>query len=144
MAAGDKSIRYSSYCVPQEQVSSGGKFYLDGDCGRKLSGNGTYTVGSSFVAPQITNVSATVAIAQDFVAIKALDIEEGSYVLISLDYNVSDPTDANIKYPIRLLKGECFASEIASTARVRIQICTATDGSGTGVGKVEYWSAITV
>ena len=133
MAAGDKSIRYSSYCVPQEQVSSGGKFYLDGDCGKKLSGEATLTISNNYNAPSIitaTNTSAYTGL--DFIAIKALDISEGSYVLISLD-------DGDT-YRIRLLKDECFAANIASGAEVIIAICTATNGSGTGAGKVEVWS----
>ena len=131
------SIRYGSYCVPQEQQTDSTKpFWLDGDCGRKLGGYNTYTVGSSFVAPIVATITSTIAINQDFVAIKALEIGDGSYVLISLDNGDS--------YPIRLLKDECFASMIASGARAKIAISTATDGSGTGVGKIEYWSAITI
>ena len=126
------TIRYGSYCVPQEQQTDSTKpFWLDGDCGRKLGGNHTQTV-SVYVAPTIIDVTTAYGVALDFVAVKALEIETGSYILISLDNGDS--------YPIRLLKGECFASKIASTARLKVAICTATDGSGTGIGKAEVWS----
>ena len=130
-----KSIRYGSYCIPQEQVSGTSpldKFHLDGDCGRKLSGNNTYTI-STYAALSTVTSNHTFSITYNFMAAKALEIEEGSMVLLSLDSGVS--------YPIRLLKGECFASKVDSTARMHIQICTATDGSGTGVAKVEFWGA---
>ena len=121
-----KTIRYGSYCIPQEQVSGTSpfdKFHLDGDCGRKLSGNNTYTV-NSYTAPQTTTSTVALAGSQDFVAIKVLSIDAGT-VLISLDNG--DTT------PIKLLAGECFASKIASGAVAKIVISdTAT---------VEYWSA---
>ena len=121
-----KSIRYGSYCIPQEQVSGTSplnKFHLDGDCGRKLSGNNTYTI-TSYTVPQTTTSTVALAGSQDFVAIKALSIESGT-VLISLDNG--DTT------PIKLLAGECFASKIASGAVAKIVI--------SGAAKVEYWSA---
>ena len=124
------TIRYGSYCVPQEQQTDSTKpFWLDGDCGRKLGGNNTYTV-SSYTAPAIVTSDTTLAATRDFVAIKALSIDSGT-VLISLNADEADPND--IEYPIKLLKGECFASKIASGARVKIAI--------SGIAKVEYWSA---
>jgi len=117
------TIRYGSYCVPQEQVSSGGKFYIDGDAKTKMGGNNTYTV-SSYTAPQITTSTVPLSGSQYFVAIKALSIDSGT-VLISLDNG--DTT------PIKLLTGECFASKIASGAVAKIVI--------SGVARVEYWSA---
>ena len=118
------SIRYGSYCVPQEQVSSGGKFYIDGDAKTKMGGNNTYTVSTSYTAPQTTTSTVALAGSQDFVAIKALSIDSGT-VLISLDNG--DTT------PIKLLVGECFASKIASGAVAKIVI--------SGIARVEYWSA---
>ena len=99
------------------------KFHLDGDCGRKLGGNNTYTV-NSYTAPQTTTSTVALAGSQDFVAIKALSIDSGT-VLISLDNG--DTT------PIKLLVGECFASKIASGAVAKIVI--------SGAARVEYWSA---
>ena len=127
-----KTIRWGSYCVPQEQVNASGNntnFYMDGDSGRKLSGDDSYTI-STYTAPAIVTSDTTLAATRDFVAIKALSIDSGT-VLISLNADEADPND--IEYPIKLLKGECFASKIASGARVKIAI--------SGIAKVEYWSA---
>tara|TARA_R100001082_G_scaffold9202_2_gene5265 strand:- start:3293 stop:3685 length:393 start_codon:yes stop_codon:yes gene_type:complete len=125
------TIRYGSYCVPQEQVGADKPFWLDGDSTGKLSGSATETV-TSYVAPLPITETTLYNLALDFIAVKALNIETGSYILISLDSGDS--------YPIRLLKDECFASKIAPTARLRVAICTALNGSGTGVGKAEVWS----
>ena len=124
------TIRYGSYCVPQEQVSSGGKFYIDGDAKTKMGGNNTYTVSTSYTAPQITTSTGALSGSQDFVAIKVLSIDSGT-VLISLNADEADAND--IVYPIKLLVGECFASKIAPGARVKIAI--------SGAARVEYWSA---
>ena len=123
-----KTIRWGSYCVPQEQVNASGnntKFYMDGDSGRKLSGDDSYTI-STYTAPAIVTATTTLSASQDFVAIKALSIDSGT-VLISLDNGDSTP--------IKLLAGECFASKISDTARVQIVI--------SGIARVEYWSALT-
>ena len=50
-------VKYKNHCTPQEQVSSGGRWYLDSDCGRKLTGSsdtsatlagtGTLTTGTA-------------------------------------------------------------------------------------------------
>ena len=29
------NVRYKNHCTPQAQVISGGRYYLDSDCGRK-------------------------------------------------------------------------------------------------------------
>ena len=121
-----KTIRWGSYCVPQEQVSGTSpkdKFYLDGDSGRKLSGDDSYTT-TTYTAPAIVTATTTLSATRDFVAIKALSIDSGT-VLISLDNGDSTP--------IKLLGGEAFVSKIASTAVAKIVI--------SGVAKVEYWSA---
>ena len=124
-----KTIKWGSYCIPQEQVNATGnntKFYMDGDSGRKFSGDNSYTV-SSYTAPAIVTSSTVLDASQDFVAIKALSIDSGATVLISLDNGDSTP--------IKLLVGECFASKISDTARVKIVI--------SGIARVEYWSALT-
>tara|TARA_R110000824_G_scaffold90516_2_gene221040 strand:- start:1732 stop:2112 length:381 start_codon:yes stop_codon:yes gene_type:complete len=123
-----KTIKWGSYCVPQEQVNATGnntKFYLDGDSGRKFAGDDSYTI-STYTAPAIVTSTTTLNASQDFVAIKALSIDSGT-VLISLD--------AGSSTPIKLLAGECFASKISDAARVQIVI--------SGVARVEYWSALT-
>ena len=38
MAATTYKVRYKNHCTPQERIVSGGRYYLDSDCGRKLTG----------------------------------------------------------------------------------------------------------
>ena len=118
------SIRYGSYCVPQEQQTDSTKpFWLDGDCGRKLGGNNTYTVSTSYTAPAIATSDTTLSAGQDFVAIKALSIDSGT-VLISLNADEADAND--IEYPIKLLAGECFASKMNDFASLQLKAPLAT------------------
>ena len=37
-------VVYKNHCTPQEQILSGGRFYLDSDCRRKLTGSASVTV----------------------------------------------------------------------------------------------------
>lgn len=126
-------ILYKNHCHPQEQIDAGIKYRHDPGCGRKLTGSHTETVTSYTAAPATITATTALATTQDFVAIKALSIATDSFVLISLDNGST--------YPIRLLEGECFASKIAAGAEAKVAICTAITGSGTGTGKVEWWSA---
>ena len=50
MSAGDKRILYRNHCVPQEQVDSGDRYYLDSDCGRKLTGENLYSLDTNTTA----------------------------------------------------------------------------------------------
>ena len=70
-------VRYKNHCTPQEQLSAGGRYYLDSDCGRKLTGvcdslaaegtaNGTLTTGVAISSSATEIVDA----AKDFVYIK--------------------------------------------------------------------------
>ena len=106
-----KRILYKVHCTPQEQVSSGGRYYLDGDCGRKLTGSLTAT--------------AAIGTTIDFIAVTATSITSDATVHISLDNNST--------IPIKLLEGECFASKIASGAEPYVRI---TNNSGSA--SVDY------
>ena len=39
MATNDVTVTFRTFCVPQEKDSTGARWYLDSDCGRKLSGS---------------------------------------------------------------------------------------------------------
>ena len=123
-----KRILYKNHCTPQEQVSSGGRYYLDGDCGRKLAGSNLYELGSDTTTTDTitsTPSSGTMggATGFDFIAVTATSITSGT-VTISLDGSTEI---------IKLLEGECFASKIASGAAPKIHISgTATVDYMTG------------
>ena len=119
-----KRILYKNHCTPQEQVSSGGRYYLDGDCGRKLTGSNLYELGSGTTVTDTITSSGAIGTTIDFIAVTATSISSGT-VLISLDGGTTSI--------IKLLEGECFASKIASGAAPYVTISgTATVDYMTG------------
>tara|TARA_Y100000296_G_scaffold60089_1_gene69543 strand:+ start:471 stop:857 length:387 start_codon:yes stop_codon:yes gene_type:complete len=124
MADGDKRVLYKNHCTPQEQVDSTDRYYLDGDCGRKLTGSYILDLDGATVTNTITS-SVAIGTTIDFIAVTATSISSDATVHISLDNNTT--------IPIKLLEGECFASIIASTAEPYVRI---TNNSGSAT--VEY------
>ena len=113
-------VRYKNHCTPQEQISSGGRFYLDSDCGRKLAGvcdstaasgtaNGTLTTGVS-----ISDSATQIATSKDFLYIRNTGSTD---VLVTLD---------NSNYLILLSENEAFASDINTSADVRVKTASGT------------------
>jgi hypothetical protein len=128
-ADGDKRILYKNHCTPQEQVESTDRYYLDSDCGRKLTGSYVYDLDSAGTTATATITSTPSSGAMsgttgfDFIAVTATSISSGT-VTISLDGSTEI---------IKLLEGECFASKIASGAAPKIHISgTATVDYMTG------------
>ena len=109
-------VRYKNHCTPQEQIASGGRFYLDSDCGRKLTGNaetsatlsatGTLTTGVAISG--ITEI-VTAGSNADFVYVKNTGSAD---VLVTLD---------NSNYLIILSANEAFASEIHVDSNVKVK-----------------------
>jgi hypothetical protein len=116
-----KRILYKNHCTPQEQVGASDRYYLDGDCGRKLTGSHLYELGSDTTATATITASAAIGTTLDFIAVTATSISSGT-VLISLDGGTTSI--------IQLLEGECFASKIASAAAPYVTI--------SGTATVEY------
>ena len=126
MPDGDKRILYKSHCTPQEQVGSTDRYYLDSDCGRKLTGSYMYDLDSA--GTTVTNTitsSQAIGTTIDFIAVTATSITSDATVHISLDNNTT--------IIIQLLEGECFASKIASGAAPYVRI---TNNSGSA--SVDY------
>ena len=123
MSAGDKRVLYRNHCVPQEQVSSGGRYYLDSDCGRKLTGSNLYELGSNTTATGTVTSSGAIGTTLDFIAVTATSISSGT-VMISLDNGTTSI--------IELKEGEGFASKIASGAQPYVTI--------SGSASVDYMS----
>jgi len=123
MSAGDKRVLYRNHCVPQEQVGSGNRYYLDSDCGRKLTGENLYSLGSNTTVTGTLTSTSAIGTTIDFIAVTATSISSGT-VTISLDGSTEI---------IKLLEGECFASKIASGATPKVHISgTATVDYMTG------------
>ena len=115
--AGEK-IRYSNGCSPLERESTGVRYYRDSDIQTKPSGQATVTLGSGTVAysssTSISTSATQVATGQDFVYIK----NTGSTDVI-ITFNDSH-------YLLTLSQDESFASEIASSADVRVKTSSGT------------------
>ena len=121
-----KRILYKNHCTPQEQVSSGGRYYLDSDCGRKLTGSNLYELGSDTTATGTLTATGDLGSDSgfDFIAVTATSISSGT-VYLSLDNGTTQI--------MQLLEGECFASKIASGAQPVVTISgTATVDYMTG------------
>jgi len=122
-------VVYKNHCTPQEQISSGGRFFLDSDCGRKLTGTcetsatltatGTWTTGATIT----TDAVAVESGAMDFVFIKNTGSTD---LLITLN---------NSDYFMKLSEGESFTSEITTDADVRVK----TKGLGSST-TIDYFS----
>ena len=112
-------VRYKNNATPQEQIASGGRWYLDSDSGRKLSGladivpaaTGTLTEGTS-----ISTSATQIASSKDFVYVKNTGTDSVD-LLVTLD---------NSNYLIVLSDGEAFASQISTSADVRIKTPSGT------------------
>jgi len=120
-------VRYKNHCTPQEQIASGGRYYLDSDCGKKLTGvcdtdaslttNGTYS--SSLAVTD--SASSALTISHEFIFIK----NTGSVnVLLALN--------GDNDYHILLSEGEAFTSEIDTSAVVKVK-------TASGTSTVEYF-----
>jgi len=123
MSAGDKRVLYRNHCVPQEQVGSGDRYYLDSDSGRKLTGSNLYSLGSNTTATGTVTSSGAIGTTLDFIAVTATSISSGT-VMISLDNGTTSI--------IELKEGEGFASKIASGSQPYVTI--------SGSASVDYMS----
>ena len=119
-------VRYKNHCTPQEQIVADGRYYLDSDCGRKLTGDGeavTTATGTLTTGVSISTTATAIASSKNFVYIKNTGSED---VLITLD---------SVRYFILLSAGEAFASDIDGTADVRVK-------TGSGTSTIEHFSAV--
>ena len=102
-------IVYKNHCTPQEKLgfAAGDRWYLDSDCGRKLSGNcvskstsiGTPVTGTYSVAINLTSVK--------FIHVKNTDTSGSDHLLVNV---------GSMGALIKLLPGESFSSDVGSTA----------------------------
>ena len=120
------NVRYKNHCTPQAQVISGGRYYLDSDCGRKLTGDcstdaSLTTTGTYDETLAITDsASSALTSSHEFLFIKNTG---------SVDVQV---TLNNSNYHILLSEGEAFASEIDTSSVVKVK-------TASGTSTVEYF-----
>ncbi len=129
MAANDVTLTYKNSCTPQELDLGGTRWFMDSDCGRKLSGN-------SVLSEEMGNTLSYVA-AADVTDSTFVDLQTGFdffYLKCVSGDDVKLSFDGGSNYLILLSVGEAFASFVDSSA-ADIKFLTATaDGSSV----VEY------
>jgi hypothetical protein len=119
-------VRYKNHCTPQEQIASGGRYYLDSDVGKKLTGTcdtdaSITTTGTYEDSLAITSTaSSALTSSHEFVFIKNTGGGSGNDVLITLN---------NSNYQILLSDGEAFASEIDTSAVVKVKCASSEDST---------------
>ena len=119
-------VVYKNHCVPQEQVASGGKYYIDSDSGRKLTGRAETTAtlastGAHTTGTSISTSATSIASSKDFVYVKNTGSTD---VLVTID---------GTNYLILLSESEAFASEISTSADVRVK-------TASGTSTIEYFT----
>ena len=112
-------IRYKNHCTPQEQIASGGRYYLDSDCGRKLTGDCevTSTLSGSGVYSAETTITTSPSSAitsKNFLFIKNTGSND---VVVTLD---------GTNYYILLSENESFTSEVSASSSIRAKTLTGT------------------
>tara|TARA_R110002167_G_scaffold321805_2_gene527723 strand:+ start:1750 stop:2163 length:414 start_codon:yes stop_codon:yes gene_type:complete len=122
-------VRYKNHCTPQEQIVSGGRYYLDSDCGRKLTGDAETSAilsgdGALNTGTSISTSATQIAVNSDFVYIKNTGSTD---VLVSLDEaGLAGGGSSNGNYLILLSDNEAFASEISDSADVYVKTASGT------------------
>jgi hypothetical protein len=104
-------IIYKNHCTPQEQLafSGGSRYYLDSDCGRKLTGN-CESKSTSIGTPVTGTFSSTITLTSvKFIHVKNTDTSGSDYLLLNIGA-------AAMGAVIRLNYGESFSSDVGSTA----------------------------
>jgi|19_taG_2_1085344.scaffolds.fasta_scaffold16201_3 hypothetical protein len=114
-----RKIKWKVHCTPQEKInfSAGERWYLDSDCGRKLTGEGTvtaYTDSNAVIYVASQAISGTVELQSasgtdndfNFMYVKNLGGGSGDDVMAS---------PGNNQFAIRLSVGEAWACRLANT-----------------------------
>ena len=104
-------IIYKNHCTPQEQLAfaGGNRYYLDSDCGRKLTGN-CISKSISIGTPVVNTFSGTITLTSvKFIHVRNTDTSGSDYLLLNIGA-------AAMGAVIRLNYGESFSSDVGSTA----------------------------
>ena len=101
-------IIYKNHCTPQEKLafSGGDRWYLDSDCGRKLTGN-CESKSTTINTPVTGTFSSEISLSSvKFIYVKNTDTSGSDYLLLNI---------GSMGALIRLNYGESFASDVDST-----------------------------
>ena len=119
-------IIYKNHCTPQEKLgfAAGDRWYLDSDCGRKLTGSCISKVtGTDKIATPVTGTfPATISLSSvKFIYVKNTDTSGSDYLLVNI---------GGMGAVIRLNYGESFASDVGDDSADSTTVVV-TAGSGT-------------
>ena len=116
-------IIYKNHCTPQEKLAfaGGDRYYLDSDCGRKLTGN-CESKSTSIGTPVTGEFPATISLSSvKFIHVKNTDTSGSDYLLVNI---------GSMGAIIKLSPGESFSSDVGGTASDSTTVVV-TAGSGT-------------
>tara|TARA_R110002153_G_scaffold1381_7_gene7111 strand:- start:1908 stop:2297 length:390 start_codon:yes stop_codon:yes gene_type:complete len=116
-------IIYKNHCTPQEQLafSGGSRYYLDSDCGRKLTGD-CESKSTSIGAPVTGEFPATISLSSvKFIHVKNTDTSGSDYLLVNI---------GSMGAVIKLSAGESFSSDVGEDETDSTTVVV-TAGSGT-------------
>ena len=117
----DKII-YKNHCTPQEKLgfASGDRYYLDSDCGRKLTGN-CESKSTSIGTPVTGTFSSTISLTSvKFIHVKNTDTSGSDYLLLNI---------GSMGAIIRLNYGESFSGDVGATTSDSTTVAITASGT---------------
>jgi len=117
-------IIYKNHITPQEYIAANSRWYLDSDCGRKLTGSSVITISSRTYVSSLAvtaTPSTSLTSSQDFIYIKNTGGGSADDVLVSLD--------GGTNYFYVLSDGESLATQITTSTSVIIKCNTGDDST---------------
>ena len=125
------NVRYKNHCTPQEQIISGGRYYLDSDCGWKLTGDcsaqAIAATGNYEASKAVTTTGSECEIVSAASNYEFVFVKNTGSVDIWVTLNASN-------YHILLSEGEAFASEIDTASNILIK-------TASGTSTIEHYEA---
>ena len=115
-------IIYKNHCTPQEKLgfAVGDRWYLDSDCGRKLTGN-CISKSTSIGTPVTGTFSSTISLTSvKFIHVKNTDTSGSDYLLLNI---------GSMGAVIRLNYGESFASDVGDDASDNTTVAITASGT---------------
>jgi hypothetical protein len=124
-------VRYKNHCTPQAQIIANGRYYLDSDCGRRLTGDCSAqaigATGNYEASKAVTTTGSECEIVSAASNYEFVFVKNTGSIDIWVTLNASN-------YHILLSEGEAFASEIDTASNVLIK-------TASGTSTIEHYEA---
>ena len=115
-------IIYKNHCTPKEKLAfaGGDRWYLDSDCGRKLTGN-CESKSTSIGTPVTGTFSSTINLTSvQFIHVRNTDISGSDYLLLNI---------GSMGAVIRLNYGESFSGDVGATTSDNTTVTITASGT---------------